>query len=114
MSEADRYLLVPSWEDRVHSHEDISAPQAQDQSKDSTLELIWSNLDLEYRSSMDARQATSSIIFKDFIELLQVILHVVEGERLSTIGSNFLTTSTRTSTYITKATYFTVTSALKT
>ena len=45
MSEADRYLLVPSWEDRIYSYEDISL--AQDQSKDSTMEHIRSNLPLE-------------------------------------------------------------------
>ena len=56
MSEADRYLLVPSWEDRIHSYEDISAPLAQDESKDSTLEHIRHNLVFASRSSMETCQ----------------------------------------------------------
>ena len=55
MSEADRYRQVPLWGDRIYSYEDISAPQAQDQSKDSTLEHIRSRLDFEPPSSTDTR-----------------------------------------------------------
>ena len=131
MSEADRYRRVPLWGDRIYSYEDISAPQAQNQSKDSTLEHIRSLLDFKPPSSTDARQAGNKrplddpdldlasvtdsgnkitfldsydgdlvsrvhtqithtytghllLHFKDLKELLQVILHVVEGERLIT------------------------------
>jgi hypothetical protein len=130
MSEADRYRQVPLWEDRIHSDEDISAPQAQNQSKDSTLEHIRCCLDFKPRSSTNTSQQGSKraaedsgldhvrltdsdnkttflnsydgdlvsrvhtqithtytghlLHFKDLKELLQVILHVVEGERLRT------------------------------
>ena len=161
MSEADRYRQVPLWGDRIYSYEDISAPQAQNQSKDSTLEHIRSRLDFK-PPSMDTRQeghkrfrddpdldlvcVTDSgnkttfldsydgdlvsrvhtqithtytghllLHFKNLRELLQVILDVVKGKRLPVpTGLNFLTTIKNTSTYITKAAYFTVTSAVKT